>query len=244
MRPARSPLRKRPPPSKDAPPPAELSVLDSIRLVLCLVAMTIVRLGTFRIFRGGARVTASDLLTIPDWKGKTFTTINKQILREYRTRNAGDSKTIAECWGCDRYYIQAGVKSDTPVEASPLLAMLMARHWILRITVFVLQTFFTIQTVSLWVNGHGPATTETHFDSDHNLVIVLHGACTFHTAPRSAFAPGGPGCRENESTNSPRNSDLFTARPMIAGMMAIQPGHMWHYVESSPHSVKLAIFFR
>ena len=100
-----------------------------------------------------------------------------------------------------------------------------------------------IQTASVWINGLGAAVTETHFDSDHNLVIILHGSCTFHTAPRGAFAPGGPGCRENESTNTPYNSPFFTARRMSAGMMALQPSEMWHYVESSPHCIKLAIFF-
>eukprot|EP00966_Prymnesium_polylepis_P170964 3951912-Prymnesium_polylepis.2 len=38
MRPARSPPRKRPPPSMEAPP-AELSLADAVRLVACLLSM-------------------------------------------------------------------------------------------------------------------------------------------------------------------------------------------------------------
>eukprot|EP00966_Prymnesium_polylepis_P221468 5123037-Prymnesium_polylepis.2 len=243
MRPARSPPRERPPPSEEAPP-VELSIADAIHLVLSLTTMAFVRLGAFRTFRGGARVSASRLLTIKGWVGKTFPCVNKHVQREYRVRNAGDEKTIPQVWNSDRYYIQAGVNADTGVGANPLLATLMADHRILRIAVWILQAMFTVQTVSVWINGQGPAVTETHFDSDHNLVIILHGSCVFYTAPRSAFAPGGPGCRENESTNTPHNSPFFTKRPMSAGMMALQPADVWHYVESSPHCVKLAIFFR
>jgi hypothetical protein len=206
--------------------------------------MMFVRLGGFRVFRGGARVSASQLLSIPEWVDKAFTCVNKHVQREYRVRNAGDMKTIADVWNSDRYYLQAGVNADTRIEGNPLLKTLMAQHKIIRIAVWILQTMFTVQTASVWINGKGSAVTETHFDSDHNLVIILHGSCVFYTAPRGAFAPGGPGCRENESTNTPTNSPFFMKRPMTAGMMALQPADMWHYVESSPHCVKLAIFFR
>ena len=207
------------------------------------LSMMFVRLGGFRVFRGGARVSASQLLSIPEWVDKAFTCVNKHVQREYRVRNAGDMKTIADVWNSDRYYLQAGVNADTRIEGNPLLKTLMAQHKIIRIAVWILQTMFTVQTASVWINGKGSAVTETHFDSDHNLVIILHGSCVFYTAPRGAFAPGGPGCRENESTNTPRNSPFFTKRPMSAGIMALQPADMWHYVESSPHCVKLAIFF-
>ena len=240
MRPSRSPPRKRPPPSEEAPP-VDFSIADAIHLVLSLIAMAFVRFGGFRTFRSGARVSASQLLSIPQYK--KFPCVNKHVQREYRVRIAGEKKTIAQVWNNDHYYIQAGVNTDMGVEGNPLLAMLMAQHRILRIAVWILQTMFTIQTVSVWINGKCSAVTETHYDSDHNLVIILHGLCVFHTAPRGAFAPGGPGCRENESTNTPSNSPFFTKRPMSAGMMALQPAGMWHYVESSPHCVKLAIFF-
>eukprot|EP00966_Prymnesium_polylepis_P054789 1266275-Prymnesium_polylepis.1 len=169
MRPARSPPRKRPPPSMEAPP-AELSLADAVRLVACLLAMAFVRLGGFRVFRGGARVTASQLLSIPEWVDKTFPCVNKHVQREYRVRNAGDMMTIRQVWNSDRYYLQAGVNADTRIEANPLLKTLM--------------------TASVWINGKGSAVTQTHFDSDHNLVIILHGSCVFYTAPRGAFAPG------------------------------------------------------
>jgi hypothetical protein len=243
MRPARSPPRKRPPPSGEAPP-AELSLTDAVRLVVCLVAMAFVRLSSFRIFHGGARVSASQLLSIPEWVGKTFPCVNKHVQREYRVRNAGDMMTVRQVWNSDRYYLQAGVNADTGIEANQLLTTLMAQHKIIRIAVWVLQMFFTIETVSVWINGRGLATTETHYDSDHNLVIVLHGLCVFYTAPRRAFSPGGEGCRPNESNNSPLNSDFFTAHSMSTGTMALQPADMWHYVESSGHCVKVAIFFK
>eukprot|EP00966_Prymnesium_polylepis_P139259 3217542-Prymnesium_polylepis.1 len=206
--------------------------------------MAFVRLSSFRIFHGGARVSASQLLSIPEWVGKTFPCVNKHVQRQYCTRSAGDSKTISDVWNSDRYYLQAGVNADTGIKANPLLTTLMAQHKIIRIAVRILQTMFTVQTASVWINGMGSAVTETHYDSDNNLVIILHGTCTFHTAPRTAFSPGGAGCRPNESNNTPINSDFFTAHSMNAGMMALQSADMWHYVESSGHCVKVAIFFK
>lgn len=242
MRAARSPSRQRPHLSKELPVVVQ-SVLDAILLVVSLITMAFVRHGSFRIFRGGARVTASQLFTIDGWTGKMFPTANKHIQRTYCTRSAGDNKSIRQVWNSDRYYIQAGVKSDISVGDSPLLAMMMTQHRTLDIAVRILQAMFTVQTVSVWINGKGEAVTQTHFDSDHNLVIILHGTCVFYTAPREAFQPGGSGCRMNESSNTPYSTNFFTKRPMCAGMMAMQPANMWHYVESSEHCVKLAIFF-
>ena len=117
----------------------------------------------------------------------------------------------------------------------------MEQHPLLRLVIKVLGSVFTIQTASVWINGFGPAVTKTHFDSDHNLIFVLHGSCTFYTAARSSFAPDGG--REHESTNTPDNSPFFKANHMTAGQCALQPAYMWHYVESSQHCVKIALFF-
>ena len=189
---------------------------------------------------------------------KKFPCVNTHLQRNYGTRNGGVERTISEVWNNDAFYIQSGglslrgqqlhrqqlhVDADTGVEANPLLTMLMSQHRWLRMVVGILQTSFTIQTVSVWINGKVPAVTESHFDGDHNLVIILHGSCVFWTAPRNAFEPGDTGCRENESSNTPYNGSYFTKRCMSAGMMALQPSGMWHYVESSEHCVKLAIFF-
>ena len=47
---------------------------------------------------------------------------------------------------------------DLGVEANPLLGMLMDRHAVLRFTVYILQTLFTVlQTASVWINGQGDA---------------------------------------------------------------------------------------
>jgi hypothetical protein len=108
-----------------------------------------------------------------------------------------------------------------------------------RIAVCILQTLFTIQT-SVWINGQGEAVTETHFDSGHNLVLILHGWCIFHTAPRGSFEPN---IRDNMLTNTPCSWPFSTAHRMMVGQFAIQPGHMWPFVESSPHCVKIGLFF-
>ena len=220
--------------------PAALGVMSAVTLLLRLVALFFVKPGRFRVFSTGVHVSASQLLSLPDWIGKKFVTVNKHVLRQYGTHSGGDEKTIPEVWSDDRYYIQSGVNVDLGVEANPLLGILMDRHAVLRFAVLILQTLFTIQTASVWINGKGHAVTETHFDSDNNLVLVLHGSCIFHTAPRSSFVPD---VRDSMSTNTPHNSEFFTSHRMTAGQAAIQPGYMWHYVQSSAHCVKIALFF-
>lgn len=220
--------------------PAALGVMSAVTLLLRLVALFFVKPGRFRVFSTGVHVSASQLLSLSQWIGKKFVTVNKHVLRQYGTHSDGDEKSIPEVWSEDRYYIQAGVNVELGVEANPLLGMLMDRHAVLRFAVCILQTLVTVHTASVWINGKGGAVTETHSDSDHNLVLVLHGSCVFHTAPRSSF---GPDIRDNMSTNTPRNSEFFTPHRMTSGQVAIQPGYMWHYVESSPHCVKIALFF-
>ena len=220
--------------------PAALGVMSAVTLLLRLVALFFVKPGRFRVFSTGVHVSASQLLSLPDWIGKKFVTVNKHVLRQYGTHSGGDEKTFPEVWSEDRYYIQEGVNVELGVEANPLLGMLMEQHTVLRLAVCVLQTLFTVHTASVWINGKGEAATETHFDSDHNLVLVLHGSCIFHTAPRSSF---GPDISDNMSTNTPRNSPFFTPHLITAGQAAIQPGYMWHYVQSSAHCVKIALFF-
>jgi hypothetical protein len=100
-------------------------------------------------------VSASQLLSLPQWIGKRFVTVNKYLLHQYGTRSDGDKKTLPEVWSDDRYYIQAGVNADLGVEANPLLGMLMERHAVLRFAVCILQTLFTIQMASVWINGQG-----------------------------------------------------------------------------------------
>ena len=240
-RPARSPPRSRPPLSEEEAP-AQFHLSSAVHLIVRLIGIALA--SSFRVFSIGARVSAAQLLSLPEWVGERFTTVNKATLSMYGVRNAGDEKRIDEVWTSDRYYIQAGVKVDAGADANPLLSLVMGRYPLVRLLVRLLRSVFAIQTVSVWINGQGAAVTETHFDTDHNLILVLHGSCIFHTAPRGALAPGGPGCRENESTNTPYNSRCFTAHRMTAGMVALQPAHLWHYVESSPRCVKLAIFFK
>ena len=90
-----------------------------------------------RLLHPGVHVSASQLLSLPQWIGKRFVTVNKYLLHQYGTRSDGDKKTLPEVWSDDRYYIQAGVNADLGVEANPLLGMLMERHAVLRFAVCI-----------------------------------------------------------------------------------------------------------
>ena len=165
--------------------------------------------------------------------------MNKHTTRQYGVHNAGDRVRVSEAWEGDRYYIQHGVNTRISMMSNPLLSVVGGDR-ALRLVLFVLRSLFTVDTASMWINGAGEAVTPCHYDSDHNLVFVMHGSCTFFTAPSDAFTSN---IRENESTNSPRNSRFFTPHTVNAGQAAIQPAGMWHHVESSAHCVKVGIFF-
>ena len=71
-----------------------MGVVSAVALLFRLVALFFVKPHHFRVFSTGVHVSASQLLSLPQWIGKRFVTVNKRLLRQYCTRSDGDEKTL------------------------------------------------------------------------------------------------------------------------------------------------------
>jgi hypothetical protein len=208
-------------------------------LTLKLRPSAVIRRG-LRIFNTGAGITPKAILSMPEWNGKKFPTHNKYLSRTYKTTVDGDMKTIAEVFESDKYYLQFGVKNDLSPAHNPVLAEVL-RERTCKVVFTLLHLLFHIKSVSIWINGQGSAHTRTHFDSEHNLVFVLHGSTDFWTACRDAFEPDAGDF--NYSAHNHVNSQSFEKSSIVASQVALQPSEIWHEVFSSARCIKLAVFF-
>lgn len=113
-----------------------------------------------------------------------------------------------------------------------------------------------VVTINLWVGGKPTATT-LHYDSNHNLLVVLRGAKQVQLFPPSATPDLEPGRAYTRSANHSSLTvpalpeELFSAPriekapplPWVArleeGDALYMPEGWWHQVDSAAHTVAL-----
>lgn len=113
-----------------------------------------------------------------------------------------------------------------------------------------------VVTINLWMGGKPTATT-LHYDSNHNLLVVLRGAKQVQLFPPSATPALEAGRIYTQSANHScltvpaEPDDLFTApriekapdlpwvARLAAGDVLFLPEGWWHQVDSAAHTVAL-----
>ena len=239
----RSPRLDMPPPLPPllrTPEPVRLGVWSLLRLLASIVRLRLrVPQRDIRKYRTGLTLSGAEVLSA--LSSGQYPTYNKYSAREYSTEAAGPLLAANEVWNGDTYYIQHGIDTlNVPVEGSPLCMYLMSQSMLMRILIYTLSHFCSVRSVSTWVNGHTVAITKTHFDSQHNLILVLSGSCSFSTKPYDALHVE---LNERSSTRTPLNSHGWSQHVAGAGEALLQPAKLWHFVRSTSHCVKVAIFF-
>lgn len=218
-----------------------------------IIASVMRRQRRFCTARLGVVFSPADLMSTPGIADRRFVTSSKACRRDYGTRLDGDRMKLSQVLESDRYYVEDTVIVDGSACSMPLiLDEVMKKHDAARQLVMVLQRCFVVDRVTVFINGASENVTATHFDTEHNVIMVLWGSCVFYTAPHHEIEPDEAGSgwrlgmRENESSKAPNGegAECFAKHSMNAGGVAVQPGGMWHHVWSSPWCVKVAIFFR